>query len=78
MKATKKCQFCGKPFVTRSGMQRYCSEACQAEAKRARTAQKNNLFKVARPLMEIQHQGFSVFAIISAKRSGIFSSLKPF
>ena len=24
MKATKKCQFCGKPFVTRSGMQRYC------------------------------------------------------
>ena len=33
MKATKKCQFCGKPFVTRSGMQRYCSEACQAEAK---------------------------------------------
>ena len=35
MKATKKCQFCGKPFVTRSGMQRYCSEACQAEAKRA-------------------------------------------
>ena len=55
MKTTKKCQFCGKPFVTRSGMQRYCSEACQTEAKRARTAQKNNLFKVSLPLMEIQY-----------------------
>ena len=62
MKTTKKCQFCGKPFVTRSGMQRYCSEACQAEAKRARTAQKNNLFKVAQPLMEIQHQEYLTFS----------------
>ena len=42
MKATRKCSFCGKSFVTRSGMQRYCSEACQAEAKRARVMQKNN------------------------------------
>ncbi|MBW4753140.1 DNA-binding protein, partial [Prevotella denticola] len=24
MKATRKCSFCGKSFVTRSGMQRYC------------------------------------------------------
>ena len=62
MKATRKCSFCGKSFVTRSGMQRYCSEACQAEAKRARTAQKNNLFKVARPLMEIQHQEYLTFS----------------
>ncbi|WP_336595122.1 helix-turn-helix domain-containing protein [Bacteroides acidifaciens] len=62
MKTTKKCQFCGKPFVTRSGMQRYCSEACQAEAKRARVTQKNNLFKVARPLMEIQHQEYLTFS----------------
>ena len=62
MKTTKKCQFCGKPFVTRSGMQRYCSEACQAEAKRARVTQKNNLFKVARPLMEIQHQECLTFS----------------
>lgn len=45
MKATRKCSFCGKSFVTRSGMQRYCSEACQAEARRARMTQKNNLFK---------------------------------
>lgn len=62
MKTTKKCHFCGKPFVTRSGMQRYCSEACQAEAKRARVTQKNNLFKVAQPLMEIQHQEYLTFS----------------
>ena len=43
-------------------MQRYCSEACQAEAKRARTEQKNNLFKAARPLMEIQHQEYLTFS----------------
>ena len=62
MKATRKCSFCGKPFVTRNGMQRYCSEACQAEAKRARVMQKNNLFKVARPLMEVQHQEYLTFS----------------
>lgn len=62
MKATRKCSFCGKSFVTRSGVQRYCSEACQAEAKRARAEQKNNLFKVARPLMEIQHQEYLTFS----------------
>lgn len=50
MKATRKCSFCGKSFVTRSGMQRYCSEACQAEARRTRMTQKNNLFKVEFPL----------------------------
>ena len=62
MKATRKCSFCGKSFVTRSGMQRYCSEACQAEAKRARVMQKNNLFNVAQPLMEIQHQEYLTFS----------------
>ena len=62
MKATRKCSFCGKSFVTWSGVQRYCSEACQAEAKRARTEQKNNLFKVAQPLMEIQHQEYLTFS----------------
>ena len=62
MKATRKCNFCGKSFVTRSGVQKYCSEACQAEAKRARAEQKNNLFKAARPLMEIQHQEYLTFS----------------
>ena len=62
MKATRKCSFCGKSFVTRSGMQRYCSEACQAEARRARMTQKNNFFKAVRPIMEIQHQEYLTFS----------------
>ena len=62
MKVTKKCAFCGQSFETRSGMQRYCSEACQAEAKRAKVMQKNNLFKLAQPLMEIQHQEYLTFS----------------
>ena len=62
MKVTKKCAFCGQSFVTRSGMKRYCSEACQAEAKRAKAIQKNNLFKLAQPLMEIQHQEYLTFS----------------
>lgn len=62
MKTTRKCNFCSKSFVTRSGVQKYCSEACQAEAKRARVMQKNNLFKVAQPLMEIQHQEYLTFS----------------
>ena len=62
MKVTKKCAFCGQSFETRSGMQRYCSETCQAEAKRARAMQKNNLFKIAQPMMEIQHQEYLTFS----------------
>ena len=62
MKVTKKCAFCGQSFETRSGMQRYCSEACQAESKRTRAMQKNNLFKLAQPLMEIQHQEYLTFS----------------
>ena len=62
MKVTKKCAFCGQSFETRSGMKRYCSEACQAEAKRAKAIQKNNLFKLAQPLMEIQHQEYLTFS----------------
>ena len=62
MKMTKKCSFCGSTFETKSGMQRYCSEAFQAEAKRARAMQKNNLFKIAQPMMEIQHQEYLTFS----------------
>ena len=62
MKMTKKCSFCGSTFETKSGMQRYCSEACQAEAKRAKVMQKNNLFKIAQPMMEIQHQEYLTFS----------------
>ena len=43
MKPTRKCEFCGKTFVPRSGMQKYCSEECQAEAKRLRKKRQQDL-----------------------------------
>ncbi|MCI6110991.1 MAG: recombination protein NinG, partial [Prevotella sp.] len=43
MRPTRKCEFCGKTFVPRSGMQKYCSEECQAEAKRLRKKRQQDL-----------------------------------
>ena len=43
MRPTRKCEFCGKTFVPRSGMQKYCSEECQAEAKRLRKKRQQEL-----------------------------------
>ncbi len=61
MKTTKNA-FLWQAVCNSGGMQRYCSETCQTEAKRARTAQKNNLFKIASPIMEIQHQEYLTFS----------------
>ena len=36
MKQVRKCKYCGKEFVARSGMQKYCCEECQTKAKEAR------------------------------------------
>ena len=36
MKEVRKCKYCGKEFVPRSGMQKYCCEECQTKAKEAR------------------------------------------
>ena len=44
-------QFLRQVLCNPKRMQRYCSEACQAEAKRARVMQKNNLFK-SRPTLD--------------------------
>ncbi len=67
-------QFLRQVICNPGGVQRYCSEACQAEAKRARTEQKNNLFKAARPLMEIQHQEYLTFSK-SSRTHGLFPTV---
>ena len=36
MKQVRKCKYCGKEFVARSGMQKFCCEECQTKAKEAR------------------------------------------
>ena len=62
MRPTRKCEFCGKTFVPRSGMQKYCSEECQAEAKRIRKKRQQDLIKGIEPIMDLQCQEYLTFS----------------
>lgn len=62
MKPTRKCEFCGKPFVPRSGMQKYCSEECQAEAKRVRKKRQQDLINGIEPIIDLQCQEYLTFS----------------
>ena len=62
MRPTRKCEFCGKTFVPRSGMQKYCSEECQAEAKRFRKKRQQDLINGIEPIMDLQHQEYLTFS----------------
>ena len=62
MRPTRKCEFCGKTFVPRSGMQKYCSEECQAEAKRLRKKRQQDLINGIEPIMGLQHQEYLTFS----------------
>ena len=62
MRPTRKCEFCGKTFVPRSGMQKYCSEECQAEAKRLRKKRQQDLINGIEPIMNLQHQEYLTFS----------------
>ena len=62
MRTTRKCEFCGKTFVPKSGMQRYCSENCQTEAKRIRKKRQQNLINGIEPIMELQCQEYLTFS----------------
>ena len=46
----------------RSGMQKYCSEECQAEAKRLRKKRQQDLINGIEPIMELQHQEYLTFS----------------
>lgn len=62
MRPTRKCEFCGKTFVPRSGMQKYCSEECQTEAKRLRKKRQQDLINGIEPIMDLQHQEYLTFS----------------
>ena len=62
MRPTRKCEFCGKTFMPRSGMQKYCSEECQAEAKRLRKKRQQDLINGIEPIMDLQHQEYLTFS----------------
>lgn len=62
MRPTRKCEFCGKTFVPRIGMQKYCSEECQTEAKRLRKKRQQDLINGIKPIMDLQHQEYLTFS----------------
>jgi len=62
MKTTKKCAFCGKEFVARSGVQKYCSEQCQTKAKEARKKKQRDFINAVEPVIDVQSQEYLTFS----------------
>ena len=53
MRKTRKCAFCGKEFICKSGSQRYCSEHCAEAAKAQRKKKQQDFLKAVQPVLDI-------------------------
>ena len=62
MKAIRKCKYCGKEFVARSGMQKYCCEECQTKAKEARKKRQQDFMNAVEPVIGLQNQEYLTIA----------------
>ena len=62
MKEVRKCKYCGKEFVPRSGMQKYCCEECQTKAKEARKKRQQDFMNAVDPVIDLQCQEYLTFA----------------
>lgn len=62
MKTIRKCAFCGKEFVARSGMQKYCSEQGQTKAKEARKKKQRDFINAVEPVIDVQSQEYLTFS----------------
>ena len=62
MKEVRKCKYCGKEFVARSGMQKYCCEECQTKAKEARKKRQQDFMNAVEPVIDLQYQEYLTFA----------------
>ena len=62
MKVVRKCKYCGKEFVPRSGMQKYCCEECQTKAKEARKKRQQDFMNAIEPVIGLQNQEYLTFA----------------
>ena len=62
MKQVRKCKYCGKEFVARSGMQKFCCEECQTKAKEARKKRQQDFINAVEPVMGLQNQEYLTFA----------------
>ena len=62
MKEVRKCKYCGKEFVPRSGSQKYCCEGCQTKAKEARKKRQQDFMNAVEPVIDLQCQEYLTFA----------------
>ena len=62
MKEFRKCKYCGKEFVPRSGMQKYCCEECQTKAKEVRKKRLQDFMNAVEPMIDLQCQEYLTFA----------------
>ena len=62
MKQVRKCKYCGKEFVARNGMQKYCCEECQTKAKEARKKRQLDFLNAVEPVIDLQCQEYLTFA----------------
>ena len=62
MKEVRKCKYCGKEFVPRSGSQKYCCEECQTKAKEARKKRQQDFMNAVEPVIGLQTQEYLTFA----------------
>ncbi len=62
MKTTKKCTFCGRPFTSNSGMQKYCCVRCADEAKKEKKKRNDDFLKAANPVIGLREQEYLTFS----------------
>ncbi len=62
MKTIRKCRFCGKEFVARNGMQKFCCEECQTMAEKARKKRQQDFMNAVEPVIDLQCQEYLTFA----------------
>ena len=62
MRTKKRCAFCGKEFTPNSGMQKYCSEECQSQAKAERKRKQSQFLRAAEPMMDVMNLEYLTFA----------------
>ncbi len=62
MKQVRKCKYCGKEYVARNGMQKYCCEECQTKAKEARKKRQLDFMNAVEPVIDLQCQEYLTFA----------------
>ena len=61
MKPVRKCKYCGKEFVPRNGMQKFCCEECQTIAGKARKKRQQDFMNAVEPVMDLQCQAYMTF-----------------